>query len=70
LFAVYSPDWIYLPHPDYVAMNRSIREHPTFQRDYEVFEANALATTMGLAIKRTSPYYAAMREVIENATRR
>ncbi len=64
LFGVLSPDWIYLPHPDYESMNRALRGDPRFQKDYEVFEAEELGTLMGVAIKKSSAHHDALLRIV------
>lgn len=67
----YRPDLIYMPHPGYRAMIAAIRGHPTFKTQYEHFPAEQLGTTMGIALRRDSKHYAAMRQIVtKNAPRR
>ena len=64
LFAAYRPDLIYMPHPHYVEMTKSIEAHPDFKKDYEVFSSRQVgASQFGLAIRKDSPHYAAMRTI-------
>lgn len=65
LFAHYHPDLIYMPHPDYRAMNESLAGDPTFRRDYELFPARSIGVDwMGVALSRSSPHYAEMRRIV------
>lgn len=64
LFARYSPDLIYLPHPAYDDMLKSILHSDYFYQNYEYFSANQLHKTLGVGIKRDSKYYPDMLKVI------
>ncbi|UCE01515.1 MAG: hypothetical protein JSW67_09495 [Candidatus Latescibacterota bacterium] len=66
LFQNEPPDWIYMPHPDYVALTRAIRAHPVFRSEYDALRPG---TTLPLAIRRTSPHYARMRAILRQAGR-
>ncbi len=67
-FAHYHPDLIYMPHPGYKAMNVSLEDNPTFQRDYEWIPAAKLGPQwfMGIALSRTSKYYGEMRTIVKS----
>jgi hypothetical protein len=70
LFAKYAPDLIYMPHPGYKEMIAEIRSHPDFTKHYEHFPAETLGTKMGIALRRDSKHYPAMRKIVaENAPR-
>jgi hypothetical protein len=60
------PDLIFMPCHVYRDMIDQIRNHPTFQRDYEYFTMPTPdeIPRMDLAIRRDSPYYLAMRGII------
>ena len=60
------PDWIYMPFPHYEGMWFSIFEHPIFQEDYQFFSAQSLGTSMDVAIKRDSPFYSDMIELLND----
>lgn len=58
------PDWIYMPYPHYEDMWYSIFNHPTFEENYHYFSARMLGTAMDVAIKRSSPFYRDMLEIV------
>ena len=60
------PDWIYMPFPHYETMWYSIYNDPNFQMDYHFFTAQSLGTSMDVAIRRASPYYLDMLEVLND----
>jgi hypothetical protein len=71
LFQTYHPDLIYMPHPDYQGMLRNLTADPTFQRDYEFFPVRKLCSAqMDVALLRGSPYYEAMRRIVEVGIRK
>lgn len=53
------PDAIWLPHPDYVGMVRAIETDESFVNDYDYWPG---AFAYGLALRRQSPHYAALRQ--------
>lgn len=63
LFSLYRPDWIYLPHPSYEAMTRELLESPEAAA-YEVYAAQDLGVELGVAIRRDSPRFDAMRRIL------
>ena len=79
LFEQYQPDLIYMPHPDYQRMIAEITNHPYFIQHYDYFPARTLGgvryrvgrfteilpNLLGIALRRDSPYYPAMREVVD-----
>lgn len=65
LLRQHQPDLIYLPHVAYVGMHNAIIGSPVFQMEYEYFPSETLGATMGVAIRRDSPYYPAMRQILE-----
>jgi hypothetical protein len=66
LLSQYAPDLIYMPHPGYRSMNRDLRENPKFIQEYELIPASALgpAFKMGVALRRSSKYYAQMHRIM------
>ncbi len=56
-------DILYLPHPDYSDMYRAITEDPWFRQNYEVFPAEQLNCTLGLAIRRDGKYFPALHAI-------
>jgi hypothetical protein len=64
LFADYRPDMIYMPHPHYRRIHGGITHHPHFADHYEHFPAATLGTTLGVALRRDSPYYSDMRRIV------
>jgi hypothetical protein len=54
------PDLIYMPHPDYLDMNASFDDHPTFRQLYEVHPGRWL----GVAILRKGRYYRSLRAAV------
>ena len=67
LFARYRPDLIYMPHPNYVEMNRAIEERLDAE-GYDFYTARELDVDFGLAIRRDSRHYDAMRRIVEMET--
>ena len=63
LFSLYNPDVIYMPHPHYSDMVNAILNDRRFKERYELFPDTRLKTLMGLAIRRDSRHYAAMRAI-------
>ncbi len=68
LFQHYRPDLIYMPHPGYRGMNQELEQNAVFKRDYEWIPSDRLGTTMGIALLRASPYYLAMRHVVDTSS--
>jgi len=64
-FARCPHDLIYLPEPHYARIRGAILSHPVFQRDYEVYSARMLGAEVGLALRRDSRHYPAMRTIAE-----
>lgn len=63
-FAQYKPDWIYMPHPDYAPMIESMRSSKAFA-GYEEYKSATLGTKFfGVAIRKDSPHYAAMKALV------
>lgn len=60
------PDWIYMPFPHYETMWYSIYDYPNFQTEYYFFSAQTLGTSMDVAIRRASPYYLDMLEILNH----
>jgi hypothetical protein len=53
-----------MPHPHYIEMTRTIEAHPDFKKDYEAFTPKQVgASHFGLALRRSSPHYPAMRAI-------
>jgi hypothetical protein len=64
LFEKYQPDLIYMPYSHYREMNEEIKKSPSF-REYEAFDRQSLGTKdFGLAIRKKSPHYEAMKTII------
>lgn len=59
-----NPDWIYLPHPHYAAMNADLRSNPHFLAEYEMYDEAQLKCYQGVAIRRKSPYFEEMKGII------
>jgi hypothetical protein len=64
LFREYQPDLIYMPLPLYRRMLEQIRAHPRFVEGYDYYPRKALGARMGIALRRDSPHYGAMREIV------
>jgi hypothetical protein len=63
------PDVIYMPHPHYVEMIKAIHSSPAFDR-YDFFDKSEIgAKEFGLAIWKDSPYYPAMRAIVDKKKR-
>ena len=62
-----SPDLLYMPHPNYVEMNRAIEERLDAE-GYDFYTARELDVDFGLAIRRDSRHYDAMRRIVGMAT--
>lgn len=60
------PDLLWLPHPDHTEMLRSILTSPELGRDY-LFLPDAF--TFGLALRKDSPRFVALRALFERAFR-
>jgi len=60
------PDWIYMPFPHYEDLWYNIFTHPAFESDYQYISAQTLGTSMDVAIRRASPFYQDMLEVVNN----
>lgn len=64
LLGVHAPDLIYMPHPDYRAMNAALLASPRMA-EYEVYTKEVLGTAVfGLAIHTTSPHYARLHALV------
>jgi hypothetical protein len=66
----YRPDFVYMPHPDYLEMNRALMDDPDFIREYEIFPGDQLGTEMGVALRRDSTYYRQMIAIVREGPRR
>ncbi len=65
LFENYEPDLVYMPHPHYADMSKQILEHPYFKEKYEYFTTEMLERArMGVAIRRDSIHYHALRRIL------
>lgn len=60
------PDLIFMPHPHYKVMNKTLRQDSSFQADYLLFTEEALDSYMGIAIRRKSPHFYAMKFIVED----
>ena len=60
------PDWLYMPHPAYMDWNRAILAQPTFTRDYDYYDTAFTKSAMGVAIRKASPCYAQMNDIVNN----
>ena len=56
-----------MPHPNYVEMNRAIEERLDAE-GYDFYTARELDVDFGLAIRRDSRHYDAMRRIVGMAT--
>ncbi|MEM7533905.1 MAG: hypothetical protein AAF639_17095 [Chloroflexota bacterium] len=65
-FAQHHPDFIYLPHPDYVEMNDQILSNEFFLTQYTYFSAEILNADMGIALRQDSPYYPDLLAMVES----
>ena len=59
-----APDLLYLPHPANVTMRQDLLESARFQAGYEIYSEEQLGSYMGIALRRKSPYYTAMQELL------
>ncbi len=67
LFKSYQPDIVYLPRPDfYGEMYTEITTHSYFREHYKQYTAESLNTTLGVALKKTSPYYPTLHDWLVN----
>ena len=57
------PDVLYLPHPDYREFIIDLLSAPEI-RGYELYAPGSLGTIIGLGIKRSSPHFARMKELV------
>ena len=64
LFDGYEPDLSYLPHPDYVAMTAQLTGDARFARRYEGVPREELGTLLGIALRRDSAHFDAMRAIV------
>ncbi len=64
LCAELRPDVLYMPHPDYTTMIREIESESSFQSGYLHYPAQDLDAFMGLALRRDSPYFQTMQELV------
>lgn len=69
LCSVQKPDVIYMPHPDYVEMLSSLKASEAFKKNYEEFSPEILHTWLGVAIRRESPYFLQLRDIISTELR-
>ena len=61
LFDRYQPDLFLLPRSHYAAMRNELSQAPEFRSGYEIFRPGK---GLGIALRRDSPYYRAMRSVL------
>jgi hypothetical protein len=68
LFNDYNPDLLYMPHPDYRDMIAQIEHSSDFENDYDYYSPEVLGGpyAMGVALRRDSPFYQELLEIIEN----
>ena len=67
LFAHHRPDLVYMPHEHYVEMNRAIEERLETE-GYDFYTKRELhMDRFGLAIRRNSRHYGAMKRIVEMA---
>lgn len=64
LVKIQAPDLIFLPHPDYTEMRASMLGDPEFQARYEVYSEEKLQSWMGLALRKESPWYHQMKNIV------
>jgi hypothetical protein len=65
LFRGGGPDVLYLPHPDYREIIQSILSSPEID-GYDIYTPSTTGALLGVAIKRSSPHYAKMRQIMGN----
>nr|UXE44452.1 hypothetical protein Hi04_10k_c2441A_00025 [uncultured bacterium] len=65
----YRPDFLYMPHPDYVEMNGALMGDSDFTREYEVFPGERLGAKMGVALRRDSKYYPQLLAIVHEGAR-
>jgi hypothetical protein len=63
LFEHYRPDFFYLPHSDYVDITTELLTHPAMA-DYLVYREHQLKTGLGVALRRDSPHFDALRRIV------
>jgi hypothetical protein len=63
LFERHRPDLLYMPHPNYAEMSRSIEQRLETE-GYDLYTAHQLDTDFGVAIRRDSRHYDAMRRIL------
>jgi len=63
-FGTDRPDLVYMPAADYRIMTQRILEHPSFRAEYEYYPNQAVRTSLGIALRRTSVHYSAMRDIV------
>lgn len=61
----YQPDLIYMPGPHYEDLSQVILADADFAADYDFYPASQIGNYTDVAIRRDSPYYARMREIIQ-----
>lgn len=57
------PDLIWLPHAEYSGILARLLDHPEFQRNYELYPG---AFLYGIALRRDSPRFAAVKQEVRN----
>jgi hypothetical protein len=68
-FQQHQPDLIYMPHPDYKEMIEQISSDPDFMAHYEVFAPSLTSTKLGTALRRDSPYYTSMQQIMDECSK-
>jgi hypothetical protein len=64
-----TPDLVYMPHEDYTKMVANIQSSPSFE-GYEYWDKRQLQTNkFGMAIRKDSPYYQQMRDIVAQVRR-
>jgi hypothetical protein len=76
-----APDLIYMPHPHYQSMNAALLADPRLERDYLHYplllaaglptddpQAWSVESSLGVAIRRDSPHFEALKAIMDAAT--
>jgi hypothetical protein len=59
------PDLVYLPHPDYKTLTAKLLNSEEFQNRYQIYSSETLGSYLGIALRRTSPYFYQMKNIVE-----
>ena len=64
LLSVFSPDIIYLPHPDYGEINQQLKNSAAFNSRYLVLSPKEVDGYLGLALLKESPWFEEAKRAI------